>query len=185
MSAVYIGLVHYPIYNKNYEVVSTAITNLDIHDISRTAATYGVKKYFIIHPLPQQQELANQILGYWREGFGGTYNPDRHQALNSTLVINSIEEAVAEITSSEGIPPVIVTTDAREFPNTIDYKSLRARIECQVQPFLILFGTGNGIEQKTMSSFDLILEPIRSNCGYNHLSVRSAVAIILDRLLGV
>jgi len=29
-----------------------------------------------------------------------------------------------------------------------------------------------------------ILEPIRGNAKYNHLSVRSAVSIILDRLLG-
>ena len=65
MSAVYIGLVHYPILNKNNQVISTAITNLDIHDISRTAMTYGINKYFIIHPLEQHHSLALQILGYW------------------------------------------------------------------------------------------------------------------------
>jgi hypothetical protein len=29
-----------------------------------------------------------------------------------------------------------------------------------------------------------VLAPIRGNTSYNHLSVRSAAAIILDRLLG-
>ncbi|MEI6285863.1 MAG: RNA methyltransferase [Bacillota bacterium] len=185
MATVYIGLVHYPILNKYYEVIATAITNLDIHDISRTAMTYGIKKYFIIHPLTQQQELATQILDYWRDGFGGTYNPDRKQALNSTTVITSIEDAIKEITAAEGQQPIVVTTDAREYPNSVSYQSLRARIETDNQPVLLLFGTGNGIEQSMMASFDYILEPIRSRNDYNHLCVRSAVAIILDRLLGV
>ena len=185
MAAVYIGLVHYPILNKNYEIIATAITNLDIHDISRTAVTYGVKRYYIIHPLPQQQELASQILDYWQNGFGGAYNPDRKQALDSTSVITSIEAATAEITAAEGQPPLVVTTDAREYPNTVSYPSLRLRIETGNQPILLLFGTGNGIEQTMMASFDFILEPIRSRNDYNHLCVRSAAAIILDRLLGV
>ena len=185
MSAVYIGLVHYPILNKNNQVISTAITNLDIHDISRTAMTYGINKYFIIHPLEQQQSLALQILGYWREGFGGVYNPDRKQALDSTAVIVSVAAAISEIRAVEGVLPIVITTDAREYPNTISYKSLRLLIETDPRPVLILFGTGYGIEQSLMASFDYILEPIRSRNDYNHLCVRSAVAIILDRLLGV
>ena len=35
-----------------------------------------------------------------------------------------------------------------------------------------------------MNMSDYILEPIRANSKYNHLSVREAVAIILDRLFG-
>ncbi|MFA6075194.1 MAG: RNA methyltransferase [Negativicutes bacterium] len=185
MSAVYIGLVHFPIYNKNYEVISTAITNLDIHDISRTATTYGVKKYFIIHPLRQQQDLAVQILDYWRDGFGGAYNPDRKQALDRTMVIASIEAAIFEITAIEATAPIVVTTDAREYSNTVSYQELRSKIETDAQPVLVLFGTGNGIEKSVMANFDFILEPIRSRNDYNHLCVRSAAAIILDRLLGV
>ena len=44
-SSLYVGLVHYPIYDKNFNVIATAITNYDLHDISRSAKTYGVKKY--------------------------------------------------------------------------------------------------------------------------------------------
>ena len=47
-SSLYVGLVHYPIYDKHFNVIATAITNYDLHDISRSAKTYGVKKYFII-----------------------------------------------------------------------------------------------------------------------------------------
>ena len=45
---IYVGLVHYPVYNRNEEVVATSVTNFDIHDISRTCRTYDIKKYFII-----------------------------------------------------------------------------------------------------------------------------------------
>ena len=45
-------------------------------------------------------------------------------------------------------------------------------------------GTGFGIEAEAMKKFDYILEPVYGSCDYNHLCVRSAVAIILDRLAG-
>jgi hypothetical protein len=60
--SLYIGLVHYPVYNKNDEIITTAITNFDIHDIARTARTYNTAGYFIIHPLENQQMLANEII---------------------------------------------------------------------------------------------------------------------------
>ena len=61
---IYVGLVHYPVYNRNSDVVATSITNFDIHDISRTCRTYDIKKYFIITPVDAQQELTNRIINY-------------------------------------------------------------------------------------------------------------------------
>ena len=46
LSPLYVGLVHYPVYDKNFDVITTAITNYDLHDISRSAKTYGVKKIY-------------------------------------------------------------------------------------------------------------------------------------------
>lgn len=184
MVNVYIGLVHSPIYNKNYETVATAVTNLDIHDIARSAATYGVSRYFIIHPLEQQQELVTQILEYWRDGFGALYNGDRKIALDLVELADSVENVQRNIFEMESIEPIIVTTDAREFPNTVSYQHMRKIIDNGERPVLILFGTGNGMTRELMAKFDYILEPVRSAHGYNHLCVRAAVAIILDRLLG-
>jgi hypothetical protein len=45
-------------------------------------------------------------------------------------------------------------------------------------------GTGWGLTEECFSAADFILEPIAGNGSYNHLSVRSAAAIMLDRLLG-
>jgi hypothetical protein len=46
-----VGLLHYPVYNKNYETIASAITTFDLHDCSRLAKTYGVKTFFVITPL--------------------------------------------------------------------------------------------------------------------------------------
>ncbi|MBP2653155.1 MAG: hypothetical protein H6Q73_724 [Firmicutes bacterium] len=181
---VYLGLVHYPIYNKNNDIIATAITNFDVHDISRTARTYSLKRYYIIHPLDSQANLVREMIGYWREGFGGEYNPDRKEALSILDIAPDIASVVASITAEEGIAPIIVTTDARKYANTVSYQCLRNLLETGNRPCLVLFGTGYGMEQELMAGFDFILEPIYGPGDYNHLPVRSAVAIILDRLLG-
>lgn len=181
---VYIGLVHYPIYNKNGETIATAVTNFDIHDIARAARTLGVKRYYIIHPHDSQLSLARDVLGYWQEGYGGEYNPDRSEALSIVRLAREIAAVAAEIAASEGQPPLVVTTDARRYDNTVSYLALREIIETGRQPVLLLFGTGYGITREEMARFDYILEPVYGRDEYNHLSVRGAVAIILDRLLG-
>lgn len=181
---IYLGLVHYPMYNKNGEVIATAITNFDLHDISRTARTYDIKRYFVIHPHDSQRALADEVLNYWREGFGGQYNPDRREALSILDTATDIASVIATITETEGKAPVVVTTDARQYPNTVSYHFLRDAMASDERPFLLLFGTGWGLEKSVMQGFDYILEPIYGRGDYNHLPVRAAVAIILDRLLG-
>lgn len=180
---IYIGLLHYPIYNKNMDIISTSITNLDIHDIARTARTYDAIKYFVIHPLETQQHLINDILSYWQEGFGSQYNPDRRDALGRVRLVSELADAVEEISAETGCKPYVVTTDARVYPNTVSYSEMRAKLSTG-HPCMVIFGTGFGIEKETMMSTDYILEPIHGPGDYNHLSVRSAAAIILDRLLG-
>lgn len=48
---LFLGLVHYPIKNKSGEIITTSVTNMDIHDISRSCRTFGVERYYIISPL--------------------------------------------------------------------------------------------------------------------------------------
>ena len=184
MSATYIGLVHYPIYNRNNEVVTTAIANFDIHDLARTSRTYNIKKYFIIHPLKSQISLAEDVMAYWKTGVGSTYNLDRREAFTIVETISDIAAAVEFITQQEKVRPMIVTTDARIYSNSISYAHLRQKMEENERPCLLLFGTGFGMQKELMNQFDYILEPIYGGGEYNHLPVRAAVAIILDRLLG-
>lgn len=184
MAELYVGLVHYPIYNKRMQVIAGAVTNFDIHDISRTCRTYDVKGYYIIHPLEVQKVIIDKILTYWQEGYGRVYNPDRANALERVKWLPDIEAAARTITERTGQRPYIVTTDARVYHNTVSYSFMRKQLKEGDRPILLLFGTGFGIEAETMAKFDYILEPVYGPCDYNHLCVRSAAAIILDRLAG-
>jgi hypothetical protein len=183
-ASIYLGLLHYPIYNRNQEIITTAITNFDIHDIARTSRTYGLKKYFIINPLQSQLDLATEILAYWQTGVGSEYNSDRKEAFSILQTVTDLNSVVQMISDEEGQSPTIITTDAQKFSNSVSYSKLRTIIAEGDKPCLLLFGTGWGIERSLVGSFDYILEPIYGCSDYNHLPVRSAVAIILDRLLG-
>lgn len=184
MGELYIALIHAPVYNKNMETVATSITNLDLHDIARSAATFGVKRYYVVHPAPAQQDLAKRIMGYWQEGFGAEYNPNRQEAFARVSLAGTLQEVTAEIQNEEGKAPLTIATDARQYANTVDYPTMRQRIEADDHPFLLMFGTGWGLLREEVAQADITLDPIYGPTEYNHLSVRSAVAIILDRLRG-
>jgi len=76
---VAVGLLHYPIYDQQRNVVATNITNLDIHDIARAARVYGIERYYIIHPMQEQLMFVSRILEHWRIGDGAKWCT-RHQA---------------------------------------------------------------------------------------------------------
>ena len=61
MSPVAIALVHHPVLDRQGAIITTAITNLDLHDLARSACTYGVSQVFIVHPVAAQRELALRI----------------------------------------------------------------------------------------------------------------------------
>ena len=181
---VYIALLHYPMYNKQMDIVTTSITNLDLHDIARVARTYDAENFFVVHPAENQHRLVKEIIGYWQEGYGGTYNPDRKDAFNIVKLVATFEAAREIIRQETGQDALTIATDARVYPHTIAYKDMKNKITAEAGVYLILFGTGWGIAEELMLKCDYILEPIEPRRAYNHLSVRSAVAIILDRLLG-
>ncbi len=181
---VYIALLHYPMYNKRMEIITTSIGNLDLHDISRVARTYDVDAFFLIHPSPSQQELVKDIISYWQDGYGGYYNPDRKEAFNIVESAGTLEAVQEYLRETNGDKPITVATDARLYPNTVSYRRLRTMVFNEEKQFLLLFGTGWGIQKEVMEICDYILPPIEAGRSYNHLSVRSAVSIILDRLLG-
>jgi len=182
-SNIYIGLVHYPVYNVRGEIVATAVTNFDIHDISRLAKSYGLGGFFIITPLESQVALVNRIIYHWKVGEGSLYNPIRKEALSLVRVSRSLDETEHEIFNQWGKKIIKIATGAQAYGHCIRFKDMRKLLGQKDNPFLLLFGTGWGLTREIKENSDYILEPIEGK-GYNHLSVRSAVAIILDRLLG-
>lgn len=180
----YIGLVHGPIRSKDGKEITTSVTNLDIHDISRTARTFGFKRYFLITPIKNQQTVVKRILGFWESDDGLIYNPDRKDALKEAELIDSIEDAIAKITEIEGKKPCVVVTGANFEKYEGKEKELMQKIRLDQTPMFLLFGTGWGLTAPVVEQADFRLEPIFgiADDGYNHLSVRSAVAIYCDRL---
>ena len=183
-SKVSIALLHYPVYDKNRQVVATAVTNLDLHDIARAAKTFGLFRYYVVTPVAEQRVLAQRIRGHWQDGWGASYNPKRREALELLQVTPSLDAALADLDASFGRPAKIVVTGAQPRPDTVSFIEMKQLLLDAGQPFLLVFGTGWGLTEELFDRADFVLEPIKGAGDYNHLSVRSAAAIILDRLLG-
>ena len=195
---VYVVLLHHPITNRNGVTVTTAVTNMDIHDISRSCRTFGVRGYFLVTPIEDQHELVGRILSHWRAEHSRQYHPDRVEAVSLVRMARTFEEVKAAIKAEAGPQggargwdePEVVLTDARPLPKSVTYAEYRQEFADPARvgrPVCLVFGTGWGVSDTFYPEVHRILAPVHgpeSNGGYNHLSVRAAVAIVLDRLFG-
>ena len=273
----YVALLHHPMVDRHGKTVTTAVTNLDIHDIARSCRTYGVEKYFIVNPEEEQRRIVQAILGHWHEEISKVYHPARAEALRLVEFQSTFEEVYNDISRRHGCKPFVLMPDARDLsayfsesrrhrfthpkaqslslvPDSAwpawSYEKLRIAMQSKILmvadekipvmkcidgvektinetvqvashpfataknkkmlPLLLVLGTGYGLSDTFFDSVDLVLEPIlreprskksteatvaepsehsslteyRLGDDYNHLSVRSALAIILDRLFG-
>ncbi|MFO8032835.1 MAG: tRNA (guanosine(37)-N1)-methyltransferase TrmD [Desulfohalobiaceae bacterium] len=179
---LYLALVHYPVLNKDGQVTAVSLTNLDIHDIARVCCTYAVGGYFLVTPLQDQQELAERLLAHWIQGSGGRRNPDRLQAMQKVAVTESVQQAKERVQNSTGQEPLLLGSSAKPVHSSISYS--RIKKELRQRPVLLLLGTGHGLARELLQDCEALLPPIRFLQDYNHLSVRSAASIIVDRVLG-
>ncbi|MFO7557039.1 MAG: RNA methyltransferase [Desulfobacterales bacterium] len=180
---LYIALVHYPVVNKNGKIIASAVTNLDLHDISRSARTYGVRAFYVVTPLSDQKELVEKIVLHWLEGTGARYNPKRREALELISIKDSLDEVIEHVRENTGDSPKTVVTSAGHSPRNISFKRFGEMLQDGTL-YLLILGTGWGLSENFMAEADYVLNPILGNTDYNHLAVRSAAAVILDRLFG-
>jgi tRNA (guanine37-N1)-methyltransferase len=180
----HVALLHHPVLDRTGEVVTTAVTNLDIHDIARSACTYGLAGYHVVTPLTSQRELVRRIVEHWRSGHGALVNRRRREALELLSVAPSLQELLAQVAERHGQRPLTVATTAGDREGQLTRRQVLDRLGPE-QPLLLLMGTGWGLTDEALAAADLCLAPIRGPVPYNHLSVRSAVAIVLDRFLGI
>lgn len=179
-----LGLLHYPIKDRSKKIVATNITNFDIHDIARACTVYGVERYYLIHPMQEQLMFVDRVLDHWRLGEGAKFNPSRKRALTNVHTATSFEAAVKDW----GVDCMTVGTHAQPVEGTIHYTipALRDEMRVAKKPIFLLFGTGSGMTDEYMQGLDAVVESIRGAPpqDFRHLSVRSAVSIYLDRLMG-
>jgi len=184
VAEIFLALIHHPIVNRNGRVITSAITSLDLHDLARSSRTYGVRAVYVVHPIPEQREFARSVIDHWRIGYGRSFDSRRVEALNLLEIVEDLDAAVAAAESAAGRRPEIVHTSAREAQG-ISFAAMRDRIAQEgAPPVLILLGTGFGLAPAARERADVALEAIRGTGDYNHLSVRAAASIILDRLCG-
>ncbi|MGH7896828.1 MAG: RNA methyltransferase [Candidatus Binatia bacterium] len=181
---LYVVLLHHPVYDKNGQIVATAVTNMDVHDLARIGKTYGLSGIFIATPVRALRLLAEKIIEHWKSGFGAEYNETRREALALVRTVVDLDQAILEIERETGERPVLVATSAREASGRTSFAELRARLRAQRSPHLLILGTGWGLAREILDRSDLVLEAIRGVGDYNHLPVRAAAAILLDRLVG-
>lgn len=184
MTALYVALIHHPVYDRNRTVVTTALTNIDVHDIARSCCTFGVRAFFVITPVDAHRALARRVVRHWQEGHGAEYNPTRRKTLESVRLERSLEGAEIDIERETGMLPRLIATSAKKLPGAVEATELRTEIETAEAPYLVLLGTGWGLTESVIERAHRRLAPIRGHSDYNHLSVRAAAAIILDRLAG-
>jgi hypothetical protein len=184
--SLHVALVHYPITDKIGNAVCTSITNLDLHDISRAGTTYAVETVWLVHPYEAQQRFIRRVIRHWTQGWGANYNPSRKESLARTELVYDLGEVIRQIEAREGRRPFTVGTHAAQVANSVSYAHVRAELEHDpAQPWLVVFGTGWGLHPEMMEQLDYMLDPIWGPCEWNHLSVRAAIGIILDRLRGL
>ncbi|MCA1786363.1 MAG: RNA methyltransferase [Desulfobacteraceae bacterium] len=182
MDNLYTALVHFPVVNKRQKPIGSALTTIDLHDIARASMTFGVKGFYVVTPYQDQADLADQVIRHWTRGEGARLNPSRKQALELIRVTDTFESAIEQIQKEQNQPVVTIATSANKHKNTITTHALQQMLAPHTS-YVLVFGTAWGLAQELMDVCDLQLDPITGPGVYNHLSVRSAVSIYLDRLI--
>jgi hypothetical protein len=184
MRRVAAALVHFPVLDRDGTTVTSAITNLDLHDLARSAYCYGLSDLFVTHPIAAQRELACRVRTHWTEGSGARRIPDRKPALSLLRVVSCLEQ-VLEILGGPSEVSLWVTSARAASEPLLDYERARQCLRSHGPTVLIAFGTGWGLAAPVTQMAESRLAPIGSPRadGFNHLSVRAAAAIVFDRLL--
>jgi hypothetical protein len=180
---LFVALIHHPVLDRNGRIVTSAITSLDLHDIARSARTYGVRAMYVVHPVAGQREFAVRVLDHWRLDYGRLYDSRRREALDLVEVVEDLESALTGAEMMAKALPLLVYTSARACGTS--YAELRSTVASpNSRPIMLMFGTGFGLAPAMRDRADIILNAVRGPDDYNHLSVRAAASIILDRLMG-
>lgn len=184
MGDLHVALVHHPVLDRHGDVVTSAVTNIDVPDIARSCRTYGVAGFYVVTPVDALRGMVRRIAKHWEEGEGREYNPNRREALSLLRLEATLEGVEIDLERRYGVLPRLFATSARATPGALAFDRMRAILDADPTPHVMLLGTGWGLAKPALERCYAVLEPIAGAGPYNHLSVRAAAAVLLDRLRG-
>lgn len=181
----YVVLMHSQV-ETGQGVGTTSVTSIDLHDISRSCATYGAKNFFVVTPLKDQRHIVETFLTFWKSENGRNYNKSRFDAVKHLILADGLDQVIQKIEEQENKKPLLMATSAKRSTHNgaVSFWD-QGKVWRHERPVLIILGTGRGLEEKLVNNCDFLLDPVEGISGYNHLSVRSAAGIILDRWLAI
>jgi tRNA (guanine37-N1)-methyltransferase len=196
-----LALMHYPVLDKEKKTAEASLTNLDLHDLARVSRSYGLANFFVAGLREDQELILKKVLEHWLKGPGGISNPDRKTALSLVSAARDLEEVLNLLERQYGERPLVWGSSAdygseHGPPRGRKSKKNKTRACKPVISFdeagkilythsaVLLLGTGHGLAPEILEKCDQLLPPVRRFSEYNHLSVRSAGTVLLDRLLG-
>ncbi|MBQ7608208.1 MAG: tRNA (guanosine(37)-N1)-methyltransferase TrmD [Desulfovibrionaceae bacterium] len=174
-------LVHSPVRIDGKASGTSSLTNLDVHDIARISASYGLGPFFVVTPLSDQQEILSRILDHWLRGPAARSHPDRAEALRLVEPARTIEEACDKLATIRGERPFVIASSAQWSGAVLGIGQVRELLDRG--PVLLCLGTAQGLADAARRLAHATVRPLRF-LGYNHLSVRSAAAVYADRIVG-
>lgn len=170
-----LALVHHPVLNRHGEEIASVVDEFDVFDGGRLALTYGIPSLYVVNPVPAQRDKAQRVIDHAR-------SEERDAArgrMDALTWCASLEDAIADASRPER--PWVVATSAVAREPAASVADVRGRL-AEGQDVLLVIGKAWGLAPSVLQRCDVQLRPIDAGTGFNHLSVRSAMAILVDRL---
>jgi len=189
-----IALVHDPVVGKSGETMVSSITTLDIHDMARIGKTYGARAVYIVTPVLDQKLMVERIIGHWlgdeaqqagsprRSALTAQAGVRRVEALSLIKAVPSVEDAAADAGKRANVVKLLATSASAD-AGAITPDGF-ATAAGEADEWIIMFGTAYGLAPELLNKADRRLASVLGRGEFNHLPVRAASAIILDRLFG-
>lgn len=170
-----VALVHHPVLNRNGEEIASVVDEFDVFDGGRLALTYGIPTLYVVNPVPAQRDKTQRVIAH-AQSEARDAERGRMEALRWCA---SLQDAIAD--ASTPTRPWVVATSAVPREPAASFVDVRERL-CGGGDVLLVIGKAWGLAPAVFEQCDAQLQPIDAGTGFNHLSVRSAMAILIDRL---
>lgn len=170
-----VALVHHPVINRHGEEIASVVDEFDVFDGGRLALTYGIPTLYVVNPVPAQRDKAQRIIAH---GQSDDRDPARGR-MDALVWCASLDDAIEDASRPEA--PWVVATSAVAREPAASIEDVRGKIQAG-RDVLLVIGKAWGLAPQVLERCDRQLEPIDAGTGFNHLSVRSAMSILIDRL---